>query len=297
MILFWLICFGLVAIALAFVLPPLLQAGSEDDDAADQREANVDVYRDQLSELDADLSNGIVSPEQYQQDRDEIERRLLDDVSATNEPAKKKTKAAVADRRPAYAIAFGIPAVAVVLHLLLANSAALSGAATTPQPAPSATSSQNDGAMSQQAIEANVAKLAKRLEQNPNDADGWVMLARSYMTLEKYSDASNAFAKAAALKPNDADLLADYAFGLAMVNGRQLQGQPLELVKKALQLDPQNAKALELAGSGEFQAKNYKQAIVYWQKLLEFTPADSELARSLSEQIKEAKSLSGTNAK
>lgn len=297
MILFWLICAGLVAIALAFVLPPLLQAVSTNDNFEDQREANIDVYRDQLSELDADLANGIVSSEQYQQDRDEIERRLLDDVSAPNEATKKKAKAAVADRRPAYAIAFGIPAVAVVLYLLVGNSAALSGAATTPVQAPSAAGSQNDGGMPQQAIEANVAKLAKRLEQNPADADGWAMLARSYMTLEKYSEASDAFAKAAALKTNDADLLADYAFALAMVNGRQLKGQPLELVKKALQLDPQNAKALELAGSGEFEAKNYEQAIAYWQKLLAMTPADSELARTLAAEIKKAQSFAGTNDK
>ena len=297
MILFWLICTGLVAIALAFVLPPLLQAVSKDDDAEDQRKANIDVYRDQLSELEADLANGIVSPEQYQQDRDEIERRLLDDVSTTNEPAKKKAKQAVADRGPAYAIAVGIPVVAVVLYLIVGNSAALSGAATAPVQAPSAAGSQSDGGMPQQAIAANVAKLAKRLEQNPADADGWVMLARSYMSLEKYSEASDAYAKAIALKTNDADLLADYAFALAMVNDRQLKGQPLELVKKALQVNPQNAKALELAGTAEFQAKNYKQAIAYWQRVLALTPTDSELARSLADQIKEAKSLADTNAR
>jgi cytochrome c-type biogenesis protein CcmH len=82
-----------------------------------------------------------------------------------------------------------------------------------------------------------------------------------------------------------------------MVNGRQLQGQPFDLVKKALQLDPQNAKALELAGSAEFEAKNYKQAIVYWQKVLDMTPANSELARTLSEEITKAKSLAGTSTK
>jgi len=297
MILFWLICTGLVAIALAFVLPPLLQAVSKDDDAQDQRKANIDVYRDQLSELDADVANGIVSPEQYQQDRDEIERRLLDDVSTTNEPAKKKAKQQVVDRGPAYAIAVGIPVVAVVLYLIVGNSAALSGVATAPQPAPSAAGSQSDGGMPQPAIEANVAKLAKRLEQNPADADGWAMLARSYMTLAKYDEASNAFAKATALKTNDADLLAEYAFALAMVNGRQLQGRPFELVKKALQLDPQNAKALELAGSGEFEAKNYKQAIAYWQKVLDMTPAGSELARTLAAEIKKAKSFAGATDK
>jgi cytochrome c-type biogenesis protein CcmH len=153
--------------------------------------------------------------------------------------------------------------------------------------------------MDPQAIEANVAALAKRLEQSPDDAQGWIMLGRSYVSLEKYTDASNAYAKASALKPDDADLLGDYAFALAMTNGRQLQGQPFELIKKALQLDPKNIKALDLAATAEFQAKNYKQAIDYWQKALELVPADAgeEPRTRLSKLIEEAKSLSTAGSK
>jgi cytochrome c-type biogenesis protein CcmH len=294
MILFWLICAGLVAIALAFVLPPLLERAPEETGEDEKKEANLNVYRDQLSELEADLRNGIISPEQYQQDRDEIERRLLDDVSTVDDVSKKESKRA-ASRGSVYAIALGIPVIAVALYLLVGNSAALSGTATTAPPF--AGGSQANGQMSQQQIEANVAALAKRMEQNPGDAEGWVMLARSYMTLEKYSDATNAYAKAAVLKADDADLLADYAFAMAMANGRQLQGEPFELVKKALHIEPQNAKALDLAGSAEFQAKNYKQAIDYWQKVLDKTPAESELAGRLSQNINEAKTLAGTSAK
>jgi cytochrome c-type biogenesis protein CcmH len=297
MILFWLICAGLVAIALAFVLPPLLQGATKDAGADEKKEANLEIYRDQLSELEADLRNGIIGPEQYQQDRDEIERRLLDDISTADELSQTKTKQVASRRGPVYAIALGIPVIAVSLYLLLGNSAAWSGAAPTAPQAPFAGGAQGNGQMSQQAIEANVASLAKRLEQNPADAEGWIMLARSQVALQKYADASNAYAKATALKSDDADLLTDYAFALAMANGRQLQGQPFELVKKALQIDPQNAKALELAGSAEFQAKNYKQAIDYWQKVLARAPADSELARTVSENINEAKTLAGTNAK
>jgi len=295
-ILFWLICAGLVAIALAFVLPPLLQRAPEEGGAGRKKEANLEIYRDQLSELEADLRNGIISPEQYQKDRDEIERRLLDDVSSDDEVSAKGSKEAVS-RGPVYVIALGIPVVAVALYLLVGNSAVWSGAVTTTPQAPFASGPQSNGPMTQQAIEANVAALAKRLEQKPDDAQGWVMLARSYTSLEKYTDASNAYARAAALKTDDADLLCDFAFALAMANGRQLQGQPFELIKRALRIDPQNAKALELAGSAEFQAKNYKQAIDYWKKVLDRTPADSELARTLSQNINEAKALAGVNPK
>ena len=293
MILFWLICAGLVAIALAFVLPTLLQREPVANDT-DKERANVAVYRDQLSELDADLANGIVSPEQYQQDRDEIERRLLDDVGAPPDASDGKPMPAGAGRVAVYAVSFGIPVVAVVLYLIVGTSAALSG---VPPQASSAPASRTDGQMSQQGIEANVAALAKRLEQNPGDADGWAMLGRSYVSLERYGDASNAYAKAAELKADDAEILTEYAFALAMTNGRKLQGRPTDLIKQALRIAPENPKVLQLAGTAEFEAKNYKQAIVYWQKLLEMTSGNPELAQSISKRIDQAKSLAGTSAK
>lgn len=293
MILFWLICAGLIAIALAFLLPTLLQR-APGADGNEKEQANVEVYRDQLSELQADLANGIVSPEQYRQDRDEIERRLLDDIATTAEAPDKESKRAATGRGAVYAVAAGIPVVAVALYLLVGNSAALSG--VPPQTLP-AGSFQGGGQMTQQDIDANVAKLAKRMEANPGDADGWAMLGRSYIKLEKYSEASNAYAKAAALKKDDADLLAEYAFALAMTNGRKLEGQPTNLIKQALQIAPENPKVLQLAGTAEFEAKNYKQAIAYWEKLLEKSSDSPELAQSISKRIDEAKKLSGTATK
>ncbi|HAF14375.1 MAG TPA: c-type cytochrome biogenesis protein CcmI [Blastocatellia bacterium] len=296
MILFWLICASFVAIALAFVLPPLLQQSGKGDGEQSKEEANIDVYRGQLSELETDLRNGIVSQEQYEQDREEIERRLLDDVSNTAEPTDKKSKPAAAGRVPVYAIALGIPIIAVAMYLRVGDRAALSPPPNGPFQAPFAAGSQSNGQMTQQGMEANVAALAKRMEENPGDAAGWIMLGRSYATMERYSEARDAYAKAAAIKSDDADLLADYAFAVAMANGRQLQGQPLDLVRKALKLDPENLKALELAGTAEFQAKNYKQAIEYWQRILAKTPPNSELTQALTQRIDEAKSLAGTNA-
>jgi len=293
MILFWLICAGLVAIALAFVLPTLLQRAPVGEETDKQR-ANLEVYRDQLSELDADLANGIVSPEQYRQDRDEIERRLLEDVGATPDTADKQSKPAAAGRGAVYAVSFGIPVLAVVLYLIVGTSSAISGG---PPQVLSTSGSRPDGQKSQQGIEDNVAALAKRLEQNPGDADGWHMLGRSYVSLERYGEATDAYAKAVQLKADDADILTEYAFALAMTNGRQLQGRPAELIKKALQIAPENPKVLQLAGTAEFEQKNYKQAIVYWQKLLEMTSGDPELAQSISKRIEQAKSLAGTTAK
>ncbi len=296
MITFWLVCGIFIAMALAFILPPLLQefdtAGKLDNGGS--KEATIAVYRDQLAELEADLGNGIVTGEQYSQDRDEIERRMLEDVAPASDFSHRRPKPAPARQRAAYALALGLPILAIAFYLRIGNP---SGTATRPTVSPVSQANLetpgSSGDFSEQSIEANVALLAKRLEQDPGDTQGWIMLARSYSTLEKYREASEAYRKATALKLDDADLWADYAFVLAMANGRQLQGQPVELIDKALKIDPENSKALELAGSAAFEAKDYERAVAYWQGLMQKVPADSEVAVSLSQRIGEAQRRSG----
>ncbi len=304
MITFWLIAAVFVAIALAFVLPPLLERGKAEADTG-AKEANLFVYRDQLSELDADLQNGLIVPEQHQQDREEIERRLLSEVEIAEKPTAGTVKPPTESRWPVYALALGIPVVAVVFYLQVGTPAAMSARSmpglvpaspvrsAQPQSAmsPPAAAPGADGPMTEQRIEANIAGLAKRLEENPGDVQGWRMLARSYSMVQKYDESSKAYARAAALKTDDADLLADYALALTMARGQQVEGEPLELVKRALKIEPENPKALQLAGGAAFQAKRYKEAIDYWQRVLNKLPPDSELAQALSTKIAEAKSL------
>jgi cytochrome c-type biogenesis protein CcmH len=291
MIIFWLVCAIFVAMALAFVLPPLLQGSSTKAGTNNQKEANIAIYRDQISELEMDLANGIVSREQFDQDRDEIERRLLEDVTSSRAVSPKPLKPAKEGRGAVYAVALGVPVLAVALYLRIGNPYAAPTLATASVPAMAPTANED---FSQQRIEANVASLARRLEQNPGDLEGWKMLARSYTSLGKYGEASAAYAKATTLKSDDADLWADYAFSLAMASEQKLQGKPVDLIKKALQLDPENPKALELAGSAAFEAHDYKRAIEYWQRLLERVPADSEVADSLTERINKAKTRAGS---
>ncbi len=286
MILFWVICAGLILIALAFVLPTALQRSDEAQlESEDERKkANIAVYRDQLSELEADVRNGIVSEEQYAQDRDEIERRLLEDIGTSN---TRKIKAApVSARNTAYLLGIGLPLVAIIFYLNVGSPKSISE--------PPATASQSAAApegRTQEQIEANVEKLAKRLESNPSDAQGWTMLARSYSSMGKFSEAVGAYAKATELTPKDAGLWAEYAFATAMANGRSLEGKPTELIQQALKVEPENAKALQLAGSAAFQAKDYKKAIDYWERVLKQVPADSEAGQAITERINEAKTL------
>lgn len=326
MILFWFFCAVMIVIALAFILPTLLQKDADSGEAG-REAANIAVYRDQIEELEADLRNGIITHEQFSQDRDEIERRLLEDVvtagsenGSENDTAKQhevttariKTTTAGANkvrgtskkkragmpaesRAHVYAVAFGIPLIAVVMYLQLGNKAAMEGVANSPVPmAPSSSATQpsSQPANDQERIEANVAKLAKRLQDNPNDLQGWMMLANSYTNMQRFAEAADAYQKAVALKPDDANLLADYAFALAMKNNRHLAGEPAEVLQKALKIDPNNAKALQLSGSAAFEAKDYAKAIEYWEKVLQRAGPDSELGQVISGRIAEAKKLS-----
>jgi cytochrome c-type biogenesis protein CcmH len=295
-ILFWVICAVMIVIALAFVLPPALQHSQEKSANADdeRKQANIAVYRDQLSELEADLRNGIVGEEQYAQDRDEIERRLLEDTATVT--AKKTAAVPTNARNTAYVLGLGIPFIAIVFYLKIGESKLIENPATVAAPPAATASGPASGPMqrSQEQIQANVAKLAKRLESNPNDAEGWMMLARSYSSMEKFSEAANAYAKATELTPKNADLWAEYAFAVAMAGGRSLEGKPTELINHALQVDPENAKALQLAGSAAFQARDYKKAVDYWQRVLKKVPADSEVGQTITERINEAKTLAGS---
>lgn len=288
MVIFWIICALLVLLALWFVLPAFLQQG-EQTKPDDRRAANLLVYQDQYHELEADLKNGLIAQEQYQQEKDELERRLLDDV-------QKETGDSAADPMPAgrrfgYVVAAAIPIAAVAFYFVVGSPKALSPSAIAGQmPGPG---SQQGDVRTQQQMEANVAKLAERLKQNPNDAAGWQMLGRSYMMLERYSEAADAYQRATALNDKNADLLADYAEALAMAGNRQLAGKPTAAIERALQLDPKNQKALDLAGSAAYQAGNYQKAIEYWQRLLKVLPAGSEELRTISDQIAKAKEMAG----
>jgi cytochrome c-type biogenesis protein CcmH len=292
-ILFWIICAGFILLALGFILPPLLQHSEESDRETEEerKQANIAVYRDQLSELQADLQNGIVSEEQYAQDREEIERRLLEDT-AGSKSKDKPSPAHASARSTAYALGIGLPLVAVIFYLNVGNSQTLKGAAAPTQP--TASTAAAPAGRSQEQIEANVTALAKRLQDNPSDAQGWAMLARSYSSMEKFAEAAGAYAKATELKPKDADLWAEYAFATAMANGRSLEGRPTEIIAQALKVDPENAKALQLAGSAAFQAKDYKKAVGYWERVLKQVPPQSEVGQTITSRINEAKQLAAS---
>jgi cytochrome c-type biogenesis protein CcmH len=287
MLTFWIIAALFILLALWFVLPALLQKPNQDEEV-ERREANVLVYKDQYRELEADLKSDLIGEKQFQDEKQELERRLLEDVKAKTGSDKSQ---APARNGFAYGVAAFIPLGALVFYLSIGNPKGLD-AASAPPTMPTAAAEQ-PGAMSPQQIAANIDKLAERLKQNPNDAQGWQMLARSYMMQERFSDAAGAYEHLTSINPNDANAWADYAEALALANSQNLAGKPTEAINRALQVDPKNQKALDLSGTAAYQAGDYQKAMEQWQKLLKILPAGSEELKTITAQISKAKELAG----
>jgi cytochrome c-type biogenesis protein CcmH len=288
MLTFWIIAGLMILLALWFVLPALAQKSNDEEDV-ERREANVLVYKDQYRELDADLKDGLIGHEQYQQEKSELERRLLEDVAARSNSSSAAPRG---NNKFAYGVAAFIPIGAIALYFFVGNPKGVNPA-SAPATMP-ATSSDQAGSMSPQQIAANIEKLADRLKQNPNDAQGWTMLARSYMMQERFSDAASAYEKLTTLNANDADAWADYAEALALANSQNLAGKPTEAIKRALQINPKHEKALDLAGSAAYQAGDYNKAIEYWQKLLKLLPPGSDELKTITDQISKTKELAAS---
>jgi cytochrome c-type biogenesis protein CcmH len=268
----------MVATALAWVLWPLLRPSNRT--SVERRMVNLSVYKDQFADLDADLARGSISQDNYNEARAELERRMLDE-SRTEKGTS--AVAAVGGVKTALVIGAAIPVIAGLLYAKLGAPDAFSPLATAPQD-----QHQLSGAQ----IDEMTTKLAARLAKEPDNVDGWVMLARTYYQQRKFPEAAQAYDKLTKLLPNEADLYADYADALAMAQGRRLGGQPMELVKKALELDPNQWKALAMAGTEAFDRKDYKSAITYWERL-KANAGNEPIGKQIQASIDEARQLAG----
>ena len=279
---FWTIVSAMTLVILGVVLRPLFTRQSI---VTNEQEKKLPVYRQQFSELEQDLANGLLTDEQYQAARSELERRVLEETGTT-ETSMTTTGGIVNLRLVALSLAMIIPVASGVLYWTLGNPAAMT------HPAASAASQGGSGGDAQMADSLNqlIEQLRKKLEQNPNDAVGWGLLARSYMAMERYADAVPIFERATKLDPDNASLLADYADALAVHQGRKLEGRPETMIQKALKLDPHNVKALMLSGTIAYNRKDFARAAKEWEDAHTYLPPDDqESADQLKASIAEAK--------
>lgn len=323
MIIFFLVAAIMLAVALAFVLIPLLKPRRPGAPEISDESSNVSIFRAQKEELDADVARGFITAQERDAAMAELGARVLSEVpflSSTNENSRVATAfetEAKTERRSwiaALCLATSIPLAAILIYLSVGSPqgmlAARAGVANTnivtgadPSVGTGQTidagknpaNSANPGSppLSDKQILGMVDSLAKKMNDNPDDPKGWILLARSQNALGRYTEAVAAYERAIQLVPNDSLVLADYADVLVAAKNGRFDGKPYEIILKALKLDQNNMKALALAGTAEMRLGNRPASLKYWQKLQTLVVKDSEDYREVQAIIAE---VSGTPA-
>jgi cytochrome c-type biogenesis protein CcmH len=266
---------AMTAAVLALLLLPLLAKGRVVP-VGSSRDLSVAVLRDQLKELEEQVRAGQLDHEAFAKEKMELERRVIEDAAGdVATPAGSGQ-----DRKRALAAGLGaaIPILAAAMYLWLGSPESFK-----PQVA-----DHGSHALTPQQIQAMTARLAERLQSNPDDGEGWLMLGRSYTQLGRFPEAAAAMGRASTLLPPSANLLADLADVTAMAQGRKLSGAPEQIVSRALTIDPNHVKSLALLGSAAFERGDYAAAIVPWRRILTLVPPESRAAQSIAGSIADA---------
>ncbi len=267
----------LTLLAIAWVIRPLLWPVAQT--GVSSQGVNTAIYRDQLVALERDLARGAISQTDYEATTDEVQLRLLDDTAEPLVAAPSTRKYFWNGQRTAIVIAVLFSLGAAGLYSWLGTPAAID---------PVATQKNNDDQVARM-----VNTLAARLKANPNDPKGWAMLARSYKVMGRFEEAEQAFVKAGDMVNNDPNLLVDYADLLAVRANNNIEGRPLEMVNKALSLDPQHPMGLMMSGVAAYRRSDFKGAVAQWEKLLQLLEPGSADAQQVENDIADARTKAG----
>jgi len=269
---------GLMTVAaLALLVAPLLRRHGP---VASRAEHDMEIYRDQLLELDRDVERGLIGPAEQVTARTEIERRMLDAAPADDPSAQAARPGGQGPIIAAFALTVLVPLAAGSIYL------GLGAPGVEDQPfaeRPQEASAMADGEAMD--IEAMVAGLAARLETEPDDLEGWLMLGRSYGALVRYDQAVTAFEQAARLAPDDADITAMLAEHRVFAADGVVTPVARREFVAALMRDPGQVAAQFYLALGQSQAGDYQSALDGWLGLAEVTPIDAPWLPALREQI------------
>ncbi|MFO1316577.1 MAG: c-type cytochrome biogenesis protein CcmI [Burkholderiales bacterium] len=278
--LFWLFAFALLVGTLALLVPPLLRRAAAIDAPGDESAATA-VFRDHKRQIEADFAANVISAP-------ERDAALADLAGRFGDELRQETQAArPASERPRWIAAIVIvalvPVVAGALYYSLGNPTAMSAAAPGKAGGhANMTDPANDPQMA-----SIVDGLAKRLQANPDDGEGWAMLGRSYRVLGRFEAAAMAYGEAAKRLPPNAAVYTEWAEAVAQSQGKSLGGLPTELLDKALAADPDYQKALALAGSAALERNDRATAAKLWTKLRASLPPDNPNIAEVDAALKE----------
>jgi cytochrome c-type biogenesis protein CcmH len=247
-------------------------------------QANTQVYRDQLEELEREYLNGSITQEELHTARDELARRLLEDVSVPAETEPSVTPF----RKPwrwVWGVGVSLPVLAIALYGVLGQPMAL-------DPAMLARGPEQNAEVTPEQLATMATAIMRRLQDEPNSAEGWVMLGRVQRARNLFAEADEAFGKALALTQDD-DLWIERAEVLAQKNNGSFAGEPWAIIQRVLTRNPQHINALLLAGSASFAELNYRSALRFWERARDLVDPRSPDAQELDRAMAEARDKLG----
>jgi len=283
----WLVVLLLLLATLLCLIPPLVRRPPTRPSIT--ADANVRAfYLAQREQLQRDLNNDSLSPAARVRAEEELQRDLLQDLALRQSQALPAggQRAGIA---AACLLSVLVPVAAVLLYGKLGNPRAAADVTMTRAAEPHAEDSGDDMAL---AINA----LAQRLRATPDDADGWYTLARSYETLGRYTDAVAAYQQVLRLVPGQPAVLADLADALLSANQGVPDANAIAAVAQALAAQPDQPKALALAGMMALRRGDAAEALAHWERLQALLPPDSEAARQIQSNIAQARAMAAGGA-
>jgi cytochrome c-type biogenesis protein CcmH len=287
---FWILTAGLIVLAMAFIALPLMRSRYKTGINAD--ELNLSVFKQQLAELDSDLEAGILDQERYDAAKRDLEKELLSDIQG--EPSDISVAPAKGSRWMALS-ALLVPLIALFIYQLLGSPELIQRLAE--QPASSASNpahgQQKPGTKDLPPMEELVRRLAAKLEEQPNNPQGWVMLGRSYIAMNDYPKAMEAYKRAIELDGENVDTLLAYAEAIAASSGNNFTGQAAPLVEKAFKLEPENPNTLWISGILAYQQGDFRSALGRWEKVQAMLPPQSSELESVSSAVDDARKKLG----
>ncbi len=280
---------GVMTIVLLVILMVPLLSKDKPRKSVELTQVNLDIYRDQFKELEDEFARGAITQKEYDEGRTELERRVLEDSSPSQEVGQASPKAGV---YTFIMLVLLVPLFASFLWLVTQpiGDFRLDGGKYE------AIADYNTGQIVKNAGEMHdmdeaIEKLRNHLRQEPSDLQGWMMYGRTMLTMRKFSEAAQAFDHALALAPGNPMIMVDLADAVAMVQGQDLSGQPWDLIQRALKADPTNWKALMMAGTDYFNKANYRMAVMYWERLLKTLSPGDGMVGAVRASIQEAREL------
>ena len=281
---FWIITILMVIAGLLLLLPALRgKKGSEPDG---NREQNISIAKERMSELKKELEAGTLTQETYEETLEELEKGLLIDVADVDGTATIAT--APAAKMTIIALVVLVPLLSFGLYELLGSPQYLDVAGPGNHASMSSTTSAPSSAKELPSMEEMIIGLKQKIAENPDDPNAWYLLGRLYAATEQFPLSVEAYEKLVVVSDRQATALVVLADSLAMTQGGKLAGRPISLVKEALEKEPAHTTALWMAGQAAADQKQYLEAIDYWQRAAQGLQEDKEMLAELRTMIDEA---------